>query len=96
MGAEDYAIGGIKNLENRAGIDGASNSVATQVIPQYSDYGQGRVNTLNNQTQFLRLTARDAAPFNSAIFDFKFGTTAGLNPYYHPEEHQGKNLNAFG
>ena len=89
-------VGGIKNLNNIAGAESASNSVAFQTIPQNSDYGFGKVNPINNQTQFLGLTAQRTTAFNSATLDFQFGTTPGINPYQVLQEHQGKLFHALG
>ncbi len=96
MGANDFAVNGMKNLDNLPGAESAFNSVATQVIPQNSDYGSGRVNRANNQTQFLGITAQRTTAFNSAVLDFQFGTTPGINPYQQLEDHQGKNLHTLG
>lgn len=96
MGAENFAIGGMKNLENISGAENASNSIAFQTIPQNSDYGFGKANPINNQTQFLGLTAQRTTAFNSATLDFQFGTTPGINPYQVLQEHQGKQLHTFG
>jgi len=96
MGAENFAVGGIKNLENIPGAETASNSVATKIIPQNSDYGQGIINRTNNQTQFLALTAQRTTTFNSAMLDFQFGTTPGINPYQQLQAHQGNLLHTIG
>lgn len=94
---DNLTIGGFKDLNMQTmGVDNASIGSTPITLPN-SDYNSFRPNQINNQTQFLGITAqRTSVKFNSQNFDLQFGTTSGLNPYQKLTQAQGNLLHAIG
>lgn len=96
---DDLKIGGMKDFNlATSGMAGADNTSAQVTMPN-NFYNTGRTSQTSETTRFLQYTAQHAtvsAKSTITNFDFKFGTTSGLNPYTKLAPDQGNKLHTIG
>lgn len=82
--------GGLNGIEAISGVQAPSTSAVEKITLQNYDSNPARTNQLQNQTQFLSLTAQHTTTsFNSKSLDFSFNDgagTVGMNPFFRPPE----------
>lgn len=78
--------GGLNSIDSISGVQAPSTSAVEKITLQNYDSNPARTNMLQNQTQFLGLTAQhNTTPFNSKSLDFSFNDgpgNVGMNPFF--------------
>ena len=77
--------GGLTGIESISGIQPATTSAVEKITLLNTDYDYSRTASINNQTNFLSLTAQHTTvKFDSRNFDINFndGNNVGLNPFF--------------
>ncbi len=82
--------GGMNGIEDIRGVNLASTSAVNKITLMNTDYDYSKASALNNQTQFLGITAQHTTTkFSSKNFDIAFNDgagTVGMNPFFRPPE----------
>ena len=85
-----YNQGGMNGIEAIGGVNPTSTSAVDKITLMNTDYDYSKASKLNNQTQFLGITAQHTTTkFNSKSFDKVFNDGAGMvgmNPFFKPPE----------
>ena len=83
-----YNQGGMTRIEELSGVQPPTTSAVERITLQNYDSNPATVNRLQNQTQFLGLTAQaTTTKFDSRNFDIAFNDGAGnvgMNPFFTP------------